>query len=120
MADFDNRVSPLGATRAGTGVIDQGLRAHMLQVYNYMAIGLLITAAAALGAVKLAVTTDAASSAITLANGVMLTSVGAAIYTGPLMWLIILAPVALVFVLSFGIQRMSVGARRSPSGSIRP
>jgi uncharacterized protein len=108
MADFDNRVSPFGAARAETGVIDQGLRTHMLQVYNYMAIGLLITGAASIGMFKLAVTSDAASAAATMANGIMLTSLGATIYSGPLMWILMLAPVALVFVLSFGIQRMSV------------
>ena len=58
MADFDNRVSPFGAARAGTGVIDQGLRAHMLQVYNYMALGLLITGAASIGMFKLAFVED--------------------------------------------------------------
>ncbi|MBZ9939364.1 Bax inhibitor-1/YccA family protein [Mesorhizobium sp. BR1-1-16] len=109
MADFDNRVSPFGAARAETGVIDQGLRTHMLQVYNYMAIGLMITGAAAIGLFRLATTTDASQAAATLANGVMLTSLGTTVFTGPLMWVLVLAPVALVFVLSFGIQRMSVG-----------
>jgi FtsH-binding integral membrane protein len=107
MADFDNRVSPFGAARAETGVIDQGLRSHMLQVYNYMAIGLMITGAAALGIFKLAVTTDPAQAVGQMQNGLMLTSLGAAIYTGPIMWVLVLAPVALVFWLSFGIQRMS-------------
>jgi FtsH-binding integral membrane protein len=109
MADFDNRVSPLGAARAETGVIDQGLRAYMLQVYNYMAIGLLITGAAALGIFRLAVTSDPSQAALTMANGVMLTSFGTTIFTGPLMWVIIFAPIVLVFVLSFGVQRMAVG-----------
>ena len=101
MADFDNRVSPFGAARAETGVIDQGLRAHMLQVYNYMAIGLLITGAASIGMFKLAFVETAA--------GLQPTALGQALFTGPMMWIIVLAPVALVFVLSFGIQRMSVG-----------
>jgi uncharacterized protein len=101
MADFDNRVSPFGAARAETGVIDQGLRAHMLQVYNYMAIGLLITGAASIGMFKLAFVETAA--------GIQPTALGQALFTGPMMWIIMLAPVALVFVLSFGIQKMSVG-----------
>ena len=46
----------------------------------------------------------------TLGNGVMLTSLGTAIYGGILMWVIMLAPLALVFFLSFRINRLSVGA----------
>ena len=44
MADLDRRYAQ-GTTvgRAETGVIDQGLRSHMLRVYNYMAVGLAIT-----------------------------------------------------------------------------
>ena len=100
MADFDNRVSPFGAARAETGVIDQGLRAHMLQVYNYMAIGLLITGAASIGMFKLAF----------VDNGGVLerTALGQALFSGPMLWVIMLAPFALVLVLSFGIQKMSV------------
>lgn len=109
MADFDNRVSPFGAARAESGVIDQGLRSYMLQVYNYMAIGLMITGAAALGVFKLAVATDPSQAVATMANGIMLTSFGATVFTGPLMWVIVFAPIVLVFALSFGVQRMSVG-----------
>ncbi len=100
MADFDNRVSPFGAARAETGVIDQGLRSYMLQVYNYMAIGLLITAATSIGMFKLTFVDTGA--------GLQPTALGQTLFTGPLMWVIVLAPVALVFVLSFGIQKMSV------------
>ena len=44
MADLDRRYAQ-GTTvgRAETGVIDQGLRAYMLRVYNYMAVGVAIT-----------------------------------------------------------------------------
>jgi FtsH-binding integral membrane protein len=102
MADFDNRVSPFGAARAETGVIDQGLRSHMLQVYNYMAIGLLITAAASIGMFKLAF--------VETGGALQPTQLGQVLFGSPLMWVIVFAPVVLVFVLSFGIQRMSVGA----------
>ncbi|MBL9011099.1 MAG: Bax inhibitor-1/YccA family protein, partial [Alphaproteobacteria bacterium] len=45
------------------------------------------------------------------ANGqiVGLTSLGATIFTGPLMWVLMLAPFAFVLVLSFGINRLSAG-----------
>ncbi|MGH6888773.1 MAG: Bax inhibitor-1/YccA family protein [Rhizomicrobium sp.] len=45
MADYDNRV--LRGQTATTGVIDAGLRAYMLRVYNYMLIGLALTGATA-------------------------------------------------------------------------
>lgn len=102
MADFDRRVSPFGAARAETGVIDQGLRSYMLQVYNYMALGLLITAAASIGMFKLAF--------VDVGGTLQPTALGQTLFTGPLMWVIVFAPFALVLVLSFGIQRMSVGA----------
>ena len=45
MADYDNRV--LRAPTAAAGVIDAGLRAYMLRVYNYMLVGLALTGATA-------------------------------------------------------------------------
>src|SRR5262249_19277031 len=41
-----------------------------------------------------------------LRNGVFLTPVGYALFVSPLKWLVILAPLGLVFALSFGVQRM--------------
>ena len=38
MADYDNRT--LRSVASGTAVIDAGLRAYMLRVYNYMLVGL--------------------------------------------------------------------------------
>ena len=46
MADYDNRIVR-GQTAAATDVIDAGLRAHMLRVYNYMLIGLVLTGVSA-------------------------------------------------------------------------
>jgi FtsH-binding integral membrane protein len=43
MADFDNRA--LRQVSTGAGVMDAGLRAYMLRVYNYMLVGLAITGA---------------------------------------------------------------------------
>ncbi|MDK9720093.1 MAG: Bax inhibitor-1/YccA family protein [Rhodospirillales bacterium] len=71
--------------------IDQGLRAYMLRVYNYMGSGLALT-----GIVALLV----ASS-----EEVMRTLFG----TG-LMWVVLLAPLGLVLLLSFRIQKMSLAA----------
>jgi len=113
MANYDNQPARYGTSVSGAavGVVDEGLRAHMLRVYNYMAIGLALTGLVALGVYNLATTSDPASAVGQLANGVLLTSLGATLYGGGLiMWVIFLAPLALVFFLSFRIQTMSVGA----------
>ncbi len=71
--------------------IDQGLRSYMLSVFNYMGIGLAIT-----GLVAYFV---AATPALYQP-----------LFGTPLRWVVMLAPLAFVMVLSFGIQRLSVGA----------
>src|SRR5262245_4100788 len=94
MAEYDNRVRSVGAT-AGAVAIDEGLRAYMLRVYNYMLMGLALSGATAwlvlstpLGALFFAET----------AGGFSLS---------PLGWIAFFAPLALVFFLSFRIQAMS-------------
>ena len=113
MANLDNRPGAYGASvdRSAVGVIDEGLRAFMLRVYNYMAIGLVLTGVAAYGAYSAAVSSVPTEYA--LRGGIYLTSFGAAIYTSPLMWLIVLAPLGLVFFLTFRINRLSVSAAQT-------
>jgi FtsH-binding integral membrane protein len=114
MANYDNQPARFGASVGGAvSAIDEGLRAHMLRVYNYMAIGLLLTGVLAYGTYSLATTTDQAQAVAQLANGVMLTSLGATIYGGIMMWVLILAPLALVFFISFRINSLSVGAAQA-------
>ncbi len=99
----DYRQTGYGAPASTAGAaMDLGLRSYMLGVYNYMALGLVVTAAAAYGLF---------SASFVEANGqiVGLTSLGATIFTGPLMWVLMLAPFAFVLVLSFGINRLSAG-----------
>ncbi len=111
MATFDrNQASRYAGSRAEAGLYDAGLRAYMLNVYNYMALGLGITGLAALGTFMLSVTTNQADAAAQLPNGMMLTSFGLALFVSPLKWLVILAPLAMVFFLSFRVHKMSVGA----------
>ena len=100
MADLRNYQ---GRVQSGvqTGEIDQGLRSYMLKVYNLMAIGLAITGLAAYFAFTFAVSDG------------QLTAFGAAIYTSPLKWVVIFAPLALVFFLSFRINSMSVSAAQT-------
>ena len=99
MVDYRQTGYGTPASTAGAAM-DLGLRSYMLGVYNYMALGLVVTAAAAYGLF---------SASFVEANGqiVGLTSLGATIFTGPLMWVLMLAPFAFVLVLSFGINRMS-------------
>lgn len=112
MSDFDRNVSVphMGGAAARTqAAIDQGLRSYMLRVYNYMTLGLAITGAAALGIYMLSVTSDQ-SQAVGQVGGVMLTQFGAMLFTSPLKWVVMLAPLAAVFFLSFRVERMSVAA----------
>jgi FtsH-binding integral membrane protein len=48
-----------------------------------------------------------------LGNGEYLTSFGYALFVSPLKWVVIFAPLALVFFLSFRIQHLSVGAAQT-------
>jgi len=115
MAEFDR---PTIAARAGSAaVVDQGLRSYLLRVYNYMGVGLVVTGLVSYFAYATATTTDQANAAtdgtgaiLTIGHGILLTPFGAAIYTSPLAWLIMFAPLAFVLVLSFGINRMSTAA----------
>jgi len=102
MSDFRNYQNRAvnGAT-ASSADIDQGLRAYMLKVYNLMALGLAITGVAAYLSFQFA-----------FANG-QLTGFGQAIYVSPLKWVVMLAPLAMVFFLSFRIQTMSVAAAQT-------
>jgi len=110
MANLDNRPGAYGASvdRSAVGVIDEGLRAFMIRVYNYMAIGLVLTGVAAYGVYAASFVSDAASGRI-----IGLTSFGNAVFGTPLRWVLIFAPLALVFFLSFRIARMSVVAAQT-------
>ena len=93
MAEFDRPTIAAGAGSAA--VVDQGLRRYMLRVYNYMTGGLVLTGVVAYFFSQWSVSSEANMQLV---------------YASPLKWLIILAPLAFVMVLSFGIARMSAGA----------
>ena len=112
MSDYNtNPAARYGTARARVEV-DAGLRAYMLRVYNYMALGLAITGAAALGIYMLSVATDPATAVATY-RGIRLTALGAFLFSSWFQWVVIFAPLAFVLVLSFGIQRLSVGAAQA-------
>ena len=74
-----------------TAQIDEGLRSYMLSVYNYMGLGLALTGLVAF--------LTASTPAIYVP-----------IFSTPLKWVVMLAPLGFVFFLSFRIQKMSLGA----------
>ncbi|WP_309601869.1 Bax inhibitor-1/YccA family protein [Sphingomonas sp.] len=83
------RVDPAIAVGVPTVARDAGLRSYMLSVYNYMASGVLLTGIVAL----------------LFANSGM----AAQVMATPLRWLIMLAPLGFVMVMSFGVNRLSTG-----------
>src|ERR671921_72952 len=74
--------------RASGAAFDEGLRQHMLRVYNYMGIGLVVT-----GLVAFVVASTPA--------------LYVPIFQPPLKWVVMLAPLAFVFFFSFRIHAMS-------------
>ncbi|UWQ14864.1 Bax inhibitor-1/YccA family protein [Aliiroseovarius sp. M344] len=103
MAEFDTVRSGVG-TRAA---IDEGLRAHMNKVYGLMSVGLLITALASWAIAGLAVTTDPTGATAAIREGQYLTGLGQAIYMSPLKWVVMFAPLAMVFAFGAAINRLS-------------
>ncbi len=114
MADLRNYQAQVATGRADAA-IDQGLRAYMIRVYNLMALGLVLTGVAALGTVWLATTKDPTTAVQILnnGNGTLLTAFGAAIFLSPLRWIVMLAPLVPVFLISFRINKMSVSAAQT-------
>jgi FtsH-binding integral membrane protein len=111
LRNYQTRAAPAGS-RVDTS-IDEGLRAYMIKVYNLMALGLAITGVAALATMMLATTNDPATAAATLGNGKMLTSLGVALYGSPLKWVVMLAPLGMVFFLSARVHTMSISAAQT-------
>ena len=114
MSNFDQYVAPRQSeslSRVRRAKIDRGLRAYMLGVYNNMALGLLITGLVAFGANLLAVSTT--PTAYRMGRSVYFTDFGAAIYESPLRWLIMLAPLGMVFFFSFRIKHMAASTARA-------
>lgn len=89
MFETNNRILTRSDIDAAT--LDQGLRAHMLRVYNYMA-----SAVALSGIVAALVASSPAAMQL--------------IFGTPLKWVAMLAPLAFVLVLSFRFESMSKSA----------
>lgn len=74
----------------GSVAIDQGLRSHMLKVYNYMASGVLLTGIVALVFAQ--------------------SGMAAQVLNTPLRWVLMFAPLAFIMVMSFGMNKLSTSA----------
>ena len=107
MAEYNTMRSAVGARAAQ---IDEGLRAHMNKVYGTMSVGMLITALAAWAIAGLATTSDPALAVGTMRNGTMITGLGAALYTSALKWVVMFAPLAMIFAFGAVMQRASASA----------
>jgi FtsH-binding integral membrane protein len=91
MVDYNPNIARnRGATASAE--VDVGLRSYMLGVYNYMAIGLILTGIVAYGVASIA----------PRGSELFMT-----LYASPLRWAIIFAPLVVVMGISFGINRLS-------------
>lgn len=104
----DDGRSHLGAasmtrSQAASAEIDVGLRQHMLRVYNYMTGGLAVTGLVAYGAANTPAVLDLLYEAVP----------GGGYSPTMLAWIAMLAPLAFILVISFGINRLSVSAAQT-------
>jgi FtsH-binding integral membrane protein len=90
MSNYDENLATSG-TGGSALAVDAGLRAYMLQIYNYMAAGVGLTAVVA---------------------GLTYQLTDPALLQSPLMWVFILAPLGLVFFLSSRINTLSAPTAR--------
>jgi hypothetical protein len=102
MSDFDRNYA---AARRGVGAdravaIDAGLRAYMIRVYNYMAMGVALTGIVSWVTFNAAVETNAAGAIVGL------TSFGHMIFSGPAVLVLFLGTLGLVFLISFRINSL--------------
>ena len=97
MQDF--RTIHTAGTATRSAAVDEGLRAYMNKVYGLMAVAMLVTAGAAWAIAGLAMNPDGT-----------LTALGAAIYTSPLRWVIMFAPLLVAFGFGAALNRLSVPA----------
>ncbi len=110
MAQYDNRIAQAGyGSRTAVGVDEGPARLHAARVQLH---GWRRAADGPCSLLRLggcAIANGPAGAAARMGNK-YLTTFGAALYGSPLKWVVMLAPIAFVFFLSFRIYKMSVGA----------
>jgi FtsH-binding integral membrane protein len=103
MAQLQDRFSQPGTVTRTGAAVDEGLRSYMLSVYNYMSAGVALTGITAYVVSAMAV-------AGKVGGQVALTPFGQMLYQTPLMYVVMLAPLAFVMYLSFRVYKMSVAS----------
>ncbi|MDC0477075.1 Bax inhibitor-1/YccA family protein [Pelagibacteraceae bacterium] len=106
-----NKQTSTTRSSASEAIIDQGLRAYMLKVYNYMASGVLLT-----GIISLLVFKFSGGMNITLGSAGftgLTDPFGELLFNSGFKWLVMLAPLGIVMYLSFGISKMSASKAQS-------
>jgi FtsH-binding integral membrane protein len=88
---------------AQAGIYDEGLRKYMLQVYNYMASGLALTGIIAY----------VSANTPAILNLLYAPTPTGGIAPTMLAWIVMLAPLGFILVLSFGIQRMQASTAQA-------
>lgn len=99
------RTYPRASAATTAAVLDAGLRAYMLRVYNWMTSGLLLT-----GIVAYLI---AHTSLINAFYPVVQTPMGLERHASGLAMLSVFAPLAFVLVLSFGVNKLSTRAAQA-------
>ncbi|WP_376704486.1 Bax inhibitor-1/YccA family protein [Mesorhizobium sp. ISC25] len=89
-----NNLGYIGAGARAGAVYDEGLRRHMLRVYNYMGLGLVVT-----GVIAFVVASTPA--------------LYVPIFSTPLKWVVMLAPLAFVLLFSFRMQTVSAAGAQA-------
>src|SRR3954466_5375621 len=99
MSDFDRNYAATRGVGTGRAVaIDEGLRAYMIRVYNYMAMGVALTGVVSWLTFQMAVTETA--------GRLVLTPFGQMIFSTPAVIVLFLATFGLVMFISFRIDRL--------------
>jgi FtsH-binding integral membrane protein len=91
MSDFDRNYAARSAPLGRAVAVDEGLRAYMLRVYNYMAIGVALTGVAAYVTYQMVLSNPGLQQTL---------------FSGPLYFVLLFVPLGLVFFLSFRIQHL--------------
>jgi len=104
MADY--RTLRTAQAGARTLQIDEGLRAYMNRVYGLMSVAMLITAGAAWLMATMALSAD--PTPYQIGANTYLTEFGKTLYLSPLKWVVMFAPLAVVFAFGSLLGRMSL------------
>jgi uncharacterized protein len=100
---FSLRTGQMTGAEAAAAEIDVGLREYMLKVYNYMTSGLLLTGIVAY----------VGANTPAILNMLYAQGPGGALQPTLLAWIVMLSPLAFVFALSFGINRMQASTAQA-------